>query len=475
MTIRMAGNFLARWLACATIAGLPGVSVGAADKAERPNIIFILADDLGYTDLACYGSKYYETPHIDRLAAQGMRFTHGYTCGPNCQPTRAALLSGQYGPRTGVYTVGGTDRFDTSMRPLVPVENVVNLPLGKTTVAQALQRAGYATGMFGKWHLGNQGAHHPARRGFDEAIESAGKHFDFSTDPKTDVPEGAYLADWLTDRALDFIQRHRDQPFFLYLAHFGVHAPHQAKKELIERFATKPATGGHRNPTYAAMIASVDESVGRVLAKLDALQLATNTFVLFSSDNGGVGGYVAAGVKAKEGVTDNAPLRGGKGMLYEGGVRVPFIARWPGRIRAGVESAEPVISVDLFPTFLEIARGPGATVKDQALDGKSLVPLLTGAVAKLPREALYWHFPGYLGSGKDIWRTTPAGAIRVGDYKLLEFFEDGRLELYNLRDDVGQKRDLAQEKPELTRGLHAKLEAWRAQVKAPMPAKRVGQ
>jgi len=225
---RRAGKVLAACLACAALVGVSGWRGFAADKAGRPNIIFILADDLGHTDLASYGSKFYETPHLDRLAAQGMRFTHGYTSGPNCQPTRAALLTGQYGPRTGVYTVGGADRFDTSMRPLVPVENVVNLPLGKTTVAQALQNAGYVTGMFGKWHLGNKDAHHPARRGFDEAIVSAGKHFAFRTDPKTDVPEGAYLADWLTDRALDFIRRHRDRPFFLYLSHFGVHAPLQA-------------------------------------------------------------------------------------------------------------------------------------------------------------------------------------------------------------------------------------------------------
>src|SRR5688572_9664560 len=199
-----------------------------AEEDPRPNIVFILADDLGYTDVACYGSKYYETPNIDRLAAEGVRFTDGYSCGPNCQPTRAALLSGQYSPRTGVYTVGSIERFNWRSRPLRPVDNVTALPLDKITIAQTLQKAGYATAMFGKWHLGNGAAFHPHQRGFDEAIVSAGKHFDFRTDPAVEYAEDEYLADFLTDRAIDFIKRHQAKPFFLYLPHFGVHAPHQA-------------------------------------------------------------------------------------------------------------------------------------------------------------------------------------------------------------------------------------------------------
>jgi arylsulfatase A-like enzyme len=444
----------------------------AAAEKRRPNVIFILADDLGWTDLACYGSRYYETPHLDRLAAEGMRFTHGYTCGPNCQPTRAALMTGQYGPRTGVYTVGGTDRFDTSMRPLVPVENVTGLEPERLTIAEALKQAGYATGMFGKWHLGENGPRHPSHQGFDKAIASMGRHFDFATRPHVDVPPGTYLADFLTDRAVDFIERHRDEPFFLYLTHFGVHSPHEAKDELVARFRDKPAAGGHRNPVYAAMIASVDESVGRVVAKLDELGLGENTLVIFSSDNGGVGGYVEAGVKAREGITNNAPLRGGKGMLYEGGVRVPFIFRWPGRIQSGTTCEEPIVSVDIFPTFLALAAAPAPPAETHPLDGVSLVGLLTGKASRLDRDALYWHFPGYLGSGKNVWRTTPAGAVRVGDHKLLEFFEDGRLELYNLRSDPGQKHNLATERPELTRSLHAKLQSWREHIHAPMPTRR---
>src|SRR2546422_578233 len=262
--------------ALAVAAGMPPAPA-AADR--KPNLVFILADDLGYTDVACYGSKYYETPNIDRLAAQGVRFTDGYTCGPNCQPTRAALMSGQYGPRTGVYTVGGIERFNWQSRPLRPVDNVVQLPSDKVTVAQSLKGAGYATGMFGKWHLGNDAAHHPSRRGFDEAIVSMGKHFNFNTSPKVDYPSGTYLADFLTDKSVDFIRRHKDRPFFLYLPHFAVHAPHEAKKELIDRFKPKPAAGGHHDPTYAALIASVAESGGPGRAVLGELELAADTLV----------------------------------------------------------------------------------------------------------------------------------------------------------------------------------------------------
>ena len=235
-----------------------------AVEPGRPNIVFILADDLGGTDLACYGSRYYETPNIDKLASQGVRFTSHHHC-QNCAPTRAALMSGQYGARTGVYTVGSIERFNWRSRPLRPVDNVEELPLDRATIADQLRAAGYATGMFGKWHLGQKKKYHPAQRGFDEALVTAGKHFDFVTDPPVDYPKGQYLADFLTDRAVDFIQRHKAEPFFLYLPHFGVHAPHNAKPELIEHFKAKPGVGGHNNPTYAAMIASVDESVGRVM------------------------------------------------------------------------------------------------------------------------------------------------------------------------------------------------------------------
>ncbi|MBM4027567.1 MAG: sulfatase [Planctomycetes bacterium] len=453
------------------LAPLAAVSaVGASERPARPNIIFIMADDLGYTDVACFGSRYYETPNLDRLATQGLKLTNYHHC-QNCTPTRAALLSGQYGARTGVYTVGGIDRFNWQSRPLRPVDNVTNLPLDRDLIPQQLKAAGYVTGMFGKWHIGEQGEYHPGRRGFDEAIVSAGVHFDFATNPRTDYPQGQYLADFLTDRAVDFITRHKDQPFFLYLPHFAVHSPHQAKPELIAKFKDKPGVGGHNNPTYAAMIASVDESVGRVMKTLDDLKLADRTVLIFTSDNGGVGGYVREGIKKAGDVTDNAPLRSGKGSLYEGGTREPFIVRWPGVTQPGSTCDVPTIHVDLFPTFLELA---GAPKPRQVLDGESLVKLFRDPAAQLQRDAIFQHFPGYLGAGADAWRTTPVSLIQSGDWKLMEFLEDGRLELYNLRQDISESKNLAKERPDKAKELHARLVAWRAEVKAPMPTKNDG-
>ena len=453
------------FLFCAIILANIGHS---AAKAPQPNIVFIMADDLGYTDLGCFGSRYYETPNIDRLAGQGTRLTCHHHC-QNCTPTRAALMSGQVGARTGVYTVGGIDRFNWQSRPLRPVDNVTNLPLDRSTIAQQLKKAGYTTAMFGKWHIGQSGAYHPAKRGFDEAIVSMGKHFDFETNPPVAYPKGQYLADFLTDKAVDFIRRKKDNPFFLYLPHFGVHAPHEAKPNLVERFKNKKPMGGHHDPVYAAMIASVDESVGRVMRTLDELNLADNTVVIFVSDNGGVGGYVREGIKPEgKDVTDNAPLRSGKGSLYEGGTRVPFIARWPGVTKPGSRNGVPTIHVDLYPTLLEIA---GAPKPAQVLDGASLVPLLRDPNANLARDAIFQHFPGYLGAGKGQWRTTPVSTIQSGDWKLMEFLEDGRLELYNLKDDLSEKKNLASQMPEKAGELKARLADWRARVKAPMPTR----
>ncbi len=451
------------------LAGLAGLASAVAADPARPNLIFIMADDLGYTDVGAFGSRYYETPNIDRLATQGIKLTNHHHC-QNCTPTRAALMSGQYGARTGVYTVGGIDRFEWGQRPLRPVDNVTQLPLDRVILPQALKAAGYATGMFGKWHIGQTGAYAPGQRGFDEAIVSMGRHFDFETTPKTDYPKGQYLADFLTDRAVDFITRHKDRPFFLYLPHFGVHSPHQAKPELVARFKNKPGVGGHNNPVYAAMIASVDESVGRVMATLEALKLAENTVLIFTSDNGGVGGYEREGIKKNSGdVTDNAPLRHGKGSLYEGGTRVPFIARWPGRIAPGSVCDTPTIHVDVYPTLVALAGGKMPA--GQVADGESFAPLLRDPSAKLARAAIYQHFPGYLGAGVDQFRTLPVTIMQAGDWKLMEFLEEGRLELYNLREDIGEKRNLAAAQPERARAMLAQLQAWRAEIKAPMPTK----
>ena len=439
---------------------------------DKPNIVYIMADDLGYTDPACFGSKYYETPNIDNLASQGMRFLNGYSCGPNCQPTRAALMSGQYGPRTGIYTVGNIDRFDWQSRPLKPVENVVELPLKKITLADSLKSNGYKTALFGKWHLGQQGEHHPSKRGFDEAIVSMGKHYDFVTMPKVEYPQGTYLADFLTNKAVNFINQNKEKPFFLCVHHFGVHSPYEAKKELIERFQKKQGVGGHNNPTYAAMLFSVDESVGRILKTLDDLNLSKNTLVIFTSDNGGVGGYVREGIRQGGDKTDNTPLRGGKGMLYEGGIRVPYIFRMPGTINAGTTSNTPICSVDLYPTLHEFSKSE--LPKNYKLDGESYFSQLQGDTSKsFKRSDIFWHFPGYLGAGENTYRTKPVSVIRSGNYKLLEFLEDGKIELYNLAEDVGEKSNLASQMPDLKKELYDKLTNWRNDIKAPMPLKNI--
>jgi arylsulfatase A-like enzyme len=451
--------------------------LGPIRAADRPpNIILVLADDLGWTDVGCFGSKYYETPNLDRLAAQGMRLTNHHHC-QNCAPTRSALLSGQYGARTGTYTVGSIQRFNWQTRPLRPVDNVTKLSLDRDTFADQLRAAGYATAMFGKWHLGNTPEYHPSKRGFDEAIESEGKHFDFETKPKTEYPKGQYLADFLTDKAVDFIHRSQAKPFLLYLPHFGVHSPFQAKPELVAKFKAKPGVGGHASPVYAAMIASVDESVGRVMAKLEELKLADNTVFIFASDNGGVGGYGRPDGLIREpgkpgrgddggGITDNTPLRSGKGSLYEGGVRVPFIVRWPGKVPAGSALGTPTTHVDIFPTLLELA---GAAEPRQTLDGESLVPLLLGRSTGLKRQAIFQHFPGYLGSGPGLWRTTPVSLVQMGDWKLMEYLEDAHLELYDLRADLGETKNLVATYPDKAKELHDRLIAWRKETSAPMP------
>ena len=264
-----------------------------ANAADRlPNIVFVFADDLGWTDLGCFGSGFYETPNIDRLRSGGMKFTNAYTNAPNCAPTRACLMSGRYSPRHGIYTVGSGARGKETFRKMIPVKNQTQLPLSEVTMADALKTAGYTTGMFGKWHLGNGAKHHPLRRGFDEAIVTGGRHFAprFRTNPKADVEPGAYLADFLTDRSVDFIDRHKKRPFFLYLAHFAVHTPIEAPDDSIAKYRNKKPVRGHHHPVYAGMIDRVDRSVGRIMKKLDELGLTNNTMVIFYSDNGGHGG-----------------------------------------------------------------------------------------------------------------------------------------------------------------------------------------
>jgi arylsulfatase A-like enzyme len=460
--------------ALALAAGGMGAGRTAADTSRTPNFVFILVDDMGWRDVGFMGSRYYETPNIDRLAAQGMVFTDAYANAPNCAPTRACLLSGQYGPRHGVYTVDTSARGSAAGRKLIPVTNRTTLPAEIITLAEALRPAGYRSASMGKWHLGVDPDSGPVAQGFDVNVAGnlAGNPSSYFSPYRNknlpDGPKGEYLTDRLTEEALAFIEANRANPFFLYLPHYAVHTPIQAKQELVAKYKKKPPDGGQGNPEYAAMIESVDQGVGAILAKLDQLGLADNTVVVFFSDNGGVGGYRELGIAGGE-ITSNRPLRGGKGMLYEGGIREPTIVRWPAKVKAGTRCATPVIGLDFYPTFLEIA---GAEKKPgQILDGESLVPLLTGT-GTLKRDAIFWHFPAYLQGGKGTWRTTPAGAIRSGDWKLIEFFEDNRLELYNLADDIGEAADLAEKMPEKAKELHDRLVAWRKAVNAPVPTEK---
>lgn len=438
------------------------------DGPASPNIVLILANDLGWTDTGFSGSRFYETPNLDTLSSNGIRFTSFYTA-PNGVPTRASILSGQYAPRTGVYTTGSLERGDPAARKMVPPPNQTNLPSSLITIASVLKNAGYVTGFLGDWGLATNQGNHPEQRGFDEALLASGKHLGFVTDPPSEVPEGTYLADFLTDKAVDFITRHQSERFFLYLSHFAVHSPYEAKPALVSHFEKKAPGGGHRDATYAAMLASFDESIGRVVGKLDELQLGGRTVIIFLSANGGVGGYVdLENGGRRSGITDNAPLRGGKGMLYEGGIRVPCLIRWRGVTQAASRTTQPCVHVDLFPTLCEIAgvRPPAV----QALDGVSLVPLLRDPGGHLGRDAIYWHFPGYIEAyGRAGWRMTPGGAIRAGNFKLVEFFEDDRAELYNLVEDIGEKSNLVRSLPEKAAELRAKLATWRKDIGAALP------
>ncbi len=452
---------------------------GSESQARPPNIVFILVDDLGYTDVNPYAShpdQYYETPHITRLAGQGMRFTNAYANAANCAPTRAALMSGQYYPNQPIYTVNTGARGDAADRQLIPAETATTLPPEKITIAEQLQTAGYATAFMGKWHLGDPPDAGPRQQGFDVNVGGYGvghpswdgRYFEPNNNLAIDdARNGEYLTDYLFRKATAYIRGHQDEPFYLQLAPYAVHTPLQAPDARIAPYRRKAPVGGHNNPTYAAMIESVDRGVGRVMDTLDALGLAENTIVMFTSDNGGLGGYRSMGLK-ENGITDQAPLKGGKGSFYEGGIRVPLIVRWPGVVRPGTTTDEPVISLDIYPTLLAVAGvEPPA---DYPLDGQSFLPVLQDVTATLNREAIYWHFPGYLQAyGPGLWRTPPVSVVRSGAWKLLRFYEDHRLELYHLERDLGERRNLALEWPEKRKELVGRLDAWLEATDAPLP------
>ena len=420
----------------------------AFPQATKPNIILILADDLGSADLGCYGNKFNETPHIDRLAREGLRFTQFYA-GPVCSPTRTNLQSGQDQARFGItqHIPGHRRPYARLTDPAVPLQ----LPLEVETFAERLGVVGYQTGYFGKWHLGGAGFG-PTQQGWKTAHETQGH-----TQPAVAgraAPQRT--AEFLTDRAVEFIGQPRTQPFLLQVSHYAVHIPLSTTPELEKNFSAKsPQPGYPSNPLYAGLLAELDASVGRIVAAVDAAGLAENTFILFLSDNGGIEHEQSGRI-----VTSNHPLRGEKGTLYEGGVRIPAIARWPGTIPAGRESGTPAITHDIYPTLVELGRATLPTTQPQ--DGVSLAAHLRNPAAALPRDTLYWHLPHYHHS-------TPASSLRRGDWKLIEFFEGNVLELYDLAADPAEKNNLATREPARARELCDALAAWRTRVGARLP------
>jgi len=451
----------AAWTAAFTACSCAAASSSSAGGRLRPpNIIFILCDDLGWAEPGCYGNTFNETPNVDKLAAGGMRFTDAYAAAPVCSPTRAALLTGQYPARVGI-----TDYLRPGAAKHLSTDHI--------TITEMLKKAGYATGIIGKWHLSgyaSAGAEEspPGEHGFDEIIVSenhgigGGSYFHpyhFNPQIRKRLPGREYLVDRVNLEAVEFIERHKNEPFFLYLSHYAVHTRLAGKPELVAKYRRKPGSGKDRraarnNPHLAAMLESIDQGVGMIMRKLAALDLTGNTIVVFTSDNGG-----------ERRVTSNGPLRAGKSTLYEGGIRVPLVFHWPKLVPHNTVCRQPVNTIDFYPTFLE-AAGIRPDPR-QHLDGVSLIPILKNPKHKLKRRALYWHYPlrrpHFLGGRS-------SGAIRCGDWKLIEFFDTGKLELYNLARDPAERNNLADEASGKAAQLQKLLAAWRRQVGAWIPA-----
>lgn len=467
----MKGSHFLAVMASAAMAGTACTSCRPPDN--KPNIVFILIDDLGWKDVGFMGSQYYETPNIDKLARGGMIFTQAYANAANSAPTRACLITGQYVPRHGLFTVANSDRGKSEDRRLIPLTNIESVPLDKISIAEALKPGAYISAAIGKWHIGGTSVEHGFDIGFDrDKLGYRGGHFN---------AEGEYLADRLTDEAIKFIRENNPhvsgRPFFLSLAHHAVHTPIQAKMEITGLYEQKEGAECHNNPVYAAMIQSVDESVARVSQVLDELGLSENTILIFFSDNGGHGTF-----------TCQKPLRGGKGMYYEGGIREPMFVYWPGKIKAGTVCDVPVIGTDFYPTFLDIAGI--SKPENYILDGVSIVPLLEGEKS-ISRDKLFWHFPAYLeayaglkeDSRDTLFRSRPVSVIRKGDWKLLLFHEEwildgdrekisenNSVELYDLKADISEQYNLSNSKPEIRDELLSDLLKWLNETGAVIPS-----
>lgn len=463
---------------------------------EKPNIVFILVDDMGYVDLGCYGSTFYETPNIDRLAVEGIRFTDAYAACPVSSPTRASIMTGLYPVKTGITDWIPGRQATNSGSPddkLIALPFNLNLRLEEVTIAEVLRNNGYRTMISGKWHLGETEEYWPEHQGFDvnkggyskgspQRNSTANGYFSPYGNPRLeDGPVGEYLTDRQTDEAIKFIRESKENPFFVYLSFYAVHNPMQGKEKLIERFTSKADSMGlsnqqaftrekewirksmsdnykeriiQSNPVYAAMVYSVDENIGRVLTELKALGLEKNTVIIFTSDNGGL--------STSEGSpTCNYPLRAGKGWLYEGGIRVPLIIKYPGKVKAGTVVKTPVSSIDYFPTIAEITGSP---VENSTPDGISIVPLFRED--KLPDRPLFWHYPHYSNQGVE-----PGSAVRLGNFVLIDNFEQERQELYNLENDISEEKDLSAQNPGKTKELYDILKEWRQKNNARMMEK----
>ncbi len=450
----------------------------AAEAKQKPNIVFILADDLGWADLPAYGNRFNEAPNLSRLAVEGMRFTDAYAAAPVCSPTRASIQSGQYPARVGIidFIPGHWRPYE---RVTVPGNRTQYLPPEIVTVAEALKSAGYATAMFGKWHLGEGPAHHPLTQGYDEANVGQG-YFNVRFNPPREDSSEKVMPERLTDFGIDFIRRHKDRPFFLFLSHWSVHCLLDGESAHIDKYLKKPRPEGYPgNAVYAAAIEEMDHSIGRVLDALKQNGLDENTVVVFFSDNGGVikenrysdvsDAFMPMIMPSKQVVytdsplryivTANLPLRGEKGTLLEGGIREPLLIRWPGKIKSGSVSQTVMSSVDFFPTFLELAGA--ARPEKQPLDGVSLVPVLQGQTSDAER-AIFWHYPVY-------HHDVPAAAVRKGPWKLIENLEAGGVALYNLGFDLGETTDLSAAYPEKTKELRGLLKSWQTEVGAELP------
>jgi arylsulfatase A len=427
---------------------------GKSDLTAGPNFLFILADDLGWSQIGCYGGNYYETPNIDRLAREGMRFTDAYAACPVCSPTRASIMTGKYPARLHLtdFIAGGSFPYEKYNQP----EWRKYLPLEEVTITEVLKAEGYATASFGKWHLSidkkppKSLPFNPDKQGFDEYFVT------YKPTAKTDPENDAHNVEVITQKSLDFMERHKDETFFLYVTHNTIHAPVMGKKRLVEKYKNKPGSDlPQNNPVLGAMIKELDNSTGKLLKKLDELKIADKTIVIFFGDNGGL-----------EKDAKQTPLRSGKANLYEGGIREPLIVRWPGVVRPASTCSEPVTSVDFFPTLLEIAGVKDKTEK--TIDGISLLPLLAQK-GRLNRPGIYWHYPHYHSSS-----IGPCGAVRAGDYKLIEWFDESicgpgnEFELYNLKNDIGEQNNLAKRMSERVEQLKKMLSNWRSEVNAQM-------